>query len=308
MNGKRALRNLCVGVVCTVLVGTLFVGAVQAQDSPLAGVRILDEERTTEELADYLAALVPELEMPPSADAWEKTGGKLRERLLDEIVLRGVPDEWRNFKTNIVWGERIPGDGYSIRKLRYEILPDFWLGALLYEPEKLEGKVPAILNVNGHAAEGKALPYKQQRCINQAKRGMVALNLEWMGLGQLRVPEYTHNHSAYLDLCGRSGLSIFYFALKHGLDILCGHENADPERVAVTGLSGGGWQTIFISALDTRVGRAECRIHRHRDTFAGPRRYGRHRTMSERFPQCCRLRSSYRHVGSAPLALDLQRP
>ena len=26
-----------------------------------------------------------------------------------------------------------------------------------------------------------------------------------------------------------------------------------PKRVAVSGLSGGGWQTIFISALDTRV-------------------------------------------------------
>ncbi len=31
------------------------------------------------------------------------------------------------------------------------------------------------------------------------------------------------------------------------------HPNVDPERVAVTGLSGGGWQTIFISSLDTRV-------------------------------------------------------
>ncbi len=30
-------------------------------------------------------------------------------------------------------------------------------------------------------------------------------------------------------------------------------EHADPDRVAVTGLSGGGWQTIFISSLDTRV-------------------------------------------------------
>ncbi|MBE7559306.1 hypothetical protein HS125_10285 [bacterium] len=29
--------------------------------------------------------------------------------------------------------------------------------------------------------------------------------------------------------------------------------NADPERLAVTGLSGGGWQTIILSSLDTRV-------------------------------------------------------
>src|SRR5262249_10813592 len=31
------------------------------------------------------------------------------------------------------------------------------------------------------------------------------------------------------------------------------HPNADSKRVAVSGLSGGGWQTIYISALDPRV-------------------------------------------------------
>jgi hypothetical protein len=41
--------------------------------------------------------------------------------------------------------------------------------------------------------------------------------------------------------------------MSRGLDILLAHPNADPKRVAVSGLSGGGWQTIFISSLDTRV-------------------------------------------------------
>ena len=36
------------------------------------------------------------------------------------------------------------------------------------------------------------------------------------------------------------------------LDLL-DHPNADSERVAVAGLSGGGWQTIFFSSLDPRV-------------------------------------------------------
>jgi hypothetical protein len=56
-----------------------------------------------------------------------------------------------------------------------------------------------------------------------------------------------------LDLCGTAGIAPFYLAMKRGLDVLLALENADPERVAVTGLSGGGWQTIFISSLDTRV-------------------------------------------------------
>jgi hypothetical protein len=48
-------------------------------------------------------------------------------------------------------------------------------------------------------------------------------------------------------------LAPFYLAMSRGLDILLAHENADSKRVAVAGLSGGGWQTIFISSLDTRV-------------------------------------------------------
>jgi hypothetical protein len=35
--------------------------------------------------------------------------------------------------------------------------------------------------------------------------------------------------------------------------VLLAHEHADSTRVGVAGLSGGGWQTIFISALDERV-------------------------------------------------------
>src|SRR6185436_8127638 len=56
-----------------------------------------------------------------------------------------------------------------------------------------------------------------------------------------------------LDLCGTSGVSPFYLAMARGLDVLLSLKNADPQRVAVSGLSGGGWQTIFISSLDTRV-------------------------------------------------------
>ncbi len=128
-----------------------------------------------------------------------------------------------------------------------------WIPALLYEPEKLTGRVPAVLNVNGHSAEGKAYQPKQMRCINQARRGMLALNVEWVGMGQLRTAGFNHGAMNQLDLCGTSGLAPFYLSMKRALDVLLSLEHADPERVAVTGLSGGGWQTIVISALDTRV-------------------------------------------------------
>jgi dienelactone hydrolase len=128
-----------------------------------------------------------------------------------------------------------------------------WIPALLYEPEKLSGKVPVALAVNGHDRNGKAAPYKQIRCINLAKRGMLVLNVEWLGMGQLRTESFQHGRMNQLDLCGTSGLAPFYLAMTRGLDVLLALPQADAARVSVSGLSGGGWQTIYVSSLDTRV-------------------------------------------------------
>src|SRR5438876_2391874 len=82
---------------------------------------------------------------------------------------------------------------------------------------------------------------------------MLALHPEWLNCGDLCEAEYNHNRLGYLDLCGRSGLAVFYLAMRRGLDLLDVHPHADRERLVVTGLSGGGWQTIWLSALDPRV-------------------------------------------------------
>ncbi len=189
-----------------------------------------------------------------SREQWAGEAERIRRDVLDKVVFRGEAAEWRAAKTRVERLEVIEGGaGYRIRKLRYEALPGLWIPALLYEPTDLSGRVPAVMNVNGHDGNGKAADYKQIRCINQAKRGMLALNVEWLGMGQLRHENFRHYRMNQLDLCGTSGLSVFYLAMQRGLDVLLSHEHADPERVAVAGLSGGGWQTIFISSLDTRV-------------------------------------------------------
>ena len=91
--------------------------------------------------------------------------------------------------------------------------------------------------------DGKAADYKQLRSIHLAKQGMLVLNTEWLGMGQLRTPDFGHYKMNQLDLCGTSGLAPFYLAMSRALDLLLAHPHADTNRVAVAGLSGGGWQT-----------------------------------------------------------------
>jgi hypothetical protein len=206
------------------------------------------------ETQEFVDGKVPRLSVPKTVVEWEREAQRIRNSVLRNVVFRGEADKWRDAKTKVEMLDLVKGtEGYTLKKLRYEILPGFWIPALLYEPEKLEGKVPVSLAVNGHDRNGKAADYKQIRCINLAKRGMIVLNVEWLGMGQLNIPGNAHGAMNQLDLCGSSGLAPFYLSMSRGLDILLNHPHADPKRVAVSGLSGGGWQTIFISSLDTRV-------------------------------------------------------
>ena len=111
-------------------------------------------------------------------------------------------------------GRRLhPAHSYVIRKLRYEAYPNYWIPGLLYEPTRLTGKVPVVLNPNGHHFGGKAVSYKQARCANIARRGMIALSMEFVGMGELEA-DCHHNNIAHLDLTGMAGVGIFYLAQK----------------------------------------------------------------------------------------------
>ncbi|MBX3414604.1 MAG: hypothetical protein KF708_18095 [Pirellulales bacterium] len=215
---------------------------------------ILDEDQSLREVQRYCERRIATLPPQTSWSNWQREAETLRERVLAEIVFRGVPADWRSPARKIEWFDTIAGGpGYKIRKLRYEALPGLWIPALLYEPENLTGRVPVVLNVNGHDSKGKAAPYKQIRCINLAQRGMLALNVEWLNMGQLQGEGFVHYRMNQLDLCGVSGLAPFYLAIERALDLLLDHPHADVDRVAMAGLSGGGWQTILFSALDRRV-------------------------------------------------------
>jgi hypothetical protein len=215
---------------------------------------ILDPDMPQKDVEAFCATRVLPLSHPATANEWQKMADNLRQQTLARVVFRGEAARWKELPLKIDWLEEIEGGpGYTIKKLRYEVLPGLWVPGLLYVPDNLQGKQPVFLNVNGHDSKGKAADYKQLRCINMAKRGIIVLNLEWFGMGQLRDGGFAHYRMNQLDLCGTSGLAPFYLAMSRGLDVLLAQPHADPARVGVSGLSGGGWQTIIISALDTRV-------------------------------------------------------
>jgi Acetyl xylan esterase (AXE1) len=254
------LRNLVYIRCCLIFLACLLPPTLALAQSNIRMLQPILQEQTISpdvllfQMRQYLLSRIAKPPKASSATEWTAEAGRLRERFLD-VVFHGWPREWVTAPHRFEeLGVIESGKGYRMRKLRYEILPGFSATGILYEPEVLKNKVPAILNVNGHEITlGKATEYKQKHCINFAKRGMLVLNLEWFGTGEMNLPGNKHWFGSHLDLVGMHGVGLFYLQMRKGLDYLYLHPNVDRNRLAMTGLSGGSWQTVVLSALDERV-------------------------------------------------------
>ena len=242
------------------LLATCACGIASAQANsklidPLLAQHLQSQSVVADELQHFMLKRVPPLQLPASMKQWDQEAARIRTRELS-VLYHGWPQAWIDAAPNFEQVGVIEREGYRIVKLRYQVVPGMFSTALLYEPDKISGKIPAILNVNGHGPGGKAVGHKQARCINYARRGILALDLEWFDYGDLDQPGNAHDNARLLDLAGYNGAGLFYLEMRRGLDYLYDNPNVDRARIGVTGVSGGGWQSIMLSSLDTRIGPA----------------------------------------------------
>ena len=222
---------------------------------PILTTPLQAQQVVTFQLQQFLETKVPALVVPASAEHWTAESDRIRQHVLNDVVFHGWPREWVDSAPRFEDLGAVPAvKGYTLHKLRYEIVPGFYSTALLYEPENLTGRAPAVLNVMGHfEGGGNKEEFEQKLCIKQALDGMIALNLEWIGTGELNTKFNSHWLASQLDLVGLNGVGLFYLAMRRGIDYLAANSHVDASQIGVTGLSGGGWQTITLSSLDPRV-------------------------------------------------------
>lgn len=159
--------------------------------------------------------------------------------------------------------------GYRVEKIIYESMPGNYVTGCLFIPENpgRSRKFPAILNLIGHEQESFRAELDQIVYLNLVKKGFIVLAIDPIGQGEMVQyydPEvkfssigYTVVEHCYLgNQCFLSGVTpARYFAWDgiRGIDYLLTREDVDPERIGVTGFSGGGTITSYIGALDERV-------------------------------------------------------
>ncbi|HEY3131400.1 MAG TPA: alpha/beta hydrolase family protein, partial [Acidobacteriota bacterium] len=186
--------------------------------------------------------------------------------------------------------EVVRKEGYRIEKIVFESVPNFYVTSCLFIPEAkssppqrpetgqaaaagtngVVAKMPAILNVIGHTDTAFRDPMYQQLILNLVKKGFVVLAMDPVGQGE-RLQYYdpavqrsviggpTTEHSYFGRQCFISGSSAARYFTWDGIraiDYLVSRPEVDARRIGVTGISGGGTQTSYISALDERVAAA----------------------------------------------------
>ncbi|PPL03123.1 alpha/beta hydrolase [Parapedobacter indicus] len=138
-------------------------------------------------------------------------------------------------------------NGYTVENIAIEALPGLYVAGSLYVPTGRSGKLPAMLCPNGHFASGRYRPDHQLRCAMLARMGVIALSYDLVGYGEslLQLEESDHRRSLTATVQLINNLRMLDFI--HGLPAV------DTSRIGITGASGGGSQSILVTALDDRI-------------------------------------------------------
>ncbi|MCG6189576.1 alpha/beta hydrolase family protein [Maribellus maritimus] len=179
-------------------------------------------------------------------EEWLKRAEVIRQGILEGADLSPLPE-----KTPLKprYSKERKYDGYTVRNVAIESLPGVFVTGSLYLPEKMDGKTAGILSPHGHFGDrmqsARVSSDIQNRCISFAKMGAVVFVYDMVGYGEMAAYGWEHNHSKALKQQIWNSI--------RALDFLLSLDNIDPERIAVTGASGGGTQTFMLTAIDKRV-------------------------------------------------------
>ncbi|MBM4004731.1 MAG: hypothetical protein FJ295_15840 [Planctomycetes bacterium] len=157
---------------------------------------------------------------------------------------------------------RFEGDGFVVENLHYQSMPGLYVTANLYRPTKPSasnnrGRLPAILYVCGHSGRGRNgnKTAFQSHGIWFARHGYVCLVVDTLQLGEIAATHHgTYNLQRWWwHSRGYTPAGVECWNGVRGVDYLISRDDVDPERIAVTGISGGGAATIWIAAADERI-------------------------------------------------------
>ena len=159
---------------------------------------------------------------------------------------------------------------HRVEKLIYEARPDVWVTANCYFPKPAPRRTGAVLVLCGHYEAAKALPEYQVLCQLLAHAGLVALIIDPVGQGERLAyldrrtgksrigwgcPEHEYANWQAWPLGGSPARWFLHDAVR-AIDLLAARPEVDPERIGVSGSSGGGSLTCTLMMSEPRIAAA----------------------------------------------------
>jgi hypothetical protein len=208
-----------------------------------------------------------------SLDEWQQRQKKVRETLLDIV---GPFPEKTPLNAKIM--RSIERDSFRLEHIVFESQPGFYVTSSLFIPGHLKKnrKAPAVIYCSGHSVDGYRSEVYQHVILNLVRKGFVVFAFDPVGQGE-RLEYYdpktgksivggpTTEHSypgTQAFIAGSSEARYMIWDGIRAVDYLFSRKEVDPDRIGITGRSGGGTQSAYIAAMDERIYAAapECYI------------------------------------------------
>lgn len=191
-----------------------------------------------------------------SVEDWTRLRPRFKEEYFYMLGLWPLPEKTPLSAT--ITG-RLQGNGFVVEKLHYQSRPHLYVTGNLYRPAVVkEGeRLPAVLYVCGHSGRGRdgnKVAY-QSHGMWFARHGYVCLVVDTLQLGEIAAI----HHGTYREgrwwwhSRGYTPAGVECWNGVRGIDYLLSRLDVDSERIAVTGISGGGAASFWVACADERV-------------------------------------------------------
>lgn len=226
---------------------------MEAQDKPASipfGDAVIESHLTLE--AARLSERVHE--GAESKEDWEAKRLQLKREFFDMLGLWPLPERT---PLNAKVTGKLERDGYRVENVHFQSRPGLYVTGNLYLPAKVDGKVPAVLYVCGHDGRGRDGNKTAFQHHGQwfATHGYICLIIDSLQLGEIAgIHHGTYRENRWWwQSAGYTPAGVECWNGTRAIDYLISRPEVDADKLAVTGISGGGAATYWIAAADERV-------------------------------------------------------
>ena len=192
--------------------------------------------------------------LPGDKNEWEAYRETLKRKLMEKAGITAIDHQLPLLveETGV-----LEMKGYKIKNIAYQSRPGIFVTANLYVPDG-NGIFPAVILMMGHSNNGRFYNNYQSVAHSLALNGYVCLAVDPWGAGERTTDHGKFEYhggvlGASLMNIGQTLLGLQVIDNMRGVDLLRSLPYVDAKNIGATGASGGGNQTMWLTAFDERI-------------------------------------------------------